>query len=79
MGRPKGINFSVRKNIKITEDQNKNWKKNTSKLIRDLLEGKLVSIELLKQLYDFLSNKCEVREIEDSDIVLLETIKGMVK
>lgn len=35
--------------------------------------------ELLKQLYDFMSNKCEVREIEDSDIVLLETIKGMVK
>lgn len=35
--------------------------------------------ELLKQLYDFMSNKCEIREIEDSDIVLLETIKGMVK
>ena len=35
--------------------------------------------ELLKQLYDFMSNKCEIREIEDSDIVLLETIKEMVK
>lgn len=35
--------------------------------------------ELLKQLYNLMSNKCEIREIEDSDIILLETIKEIVK
>lgn len=61
-GRPIGKNFTVLKQLKINEEQNKNWNRNTPKLIRDLLEGKLVSIELLKQLYNIMNNKMIPKE-----------------
>ena len=36
-------------------------------------------LSFLKQLYDFMSNKCEVSEVDESDIDLLETIEEMIK
>ena len=33
---------------------------------------------LLKQLYDFMSNNCNIKKIEESDITLLEKIKMVV-
>jgi predicted transcriptional regulator len=35
-------------------------------------------IELLKQLYTFMSNKCELKEFDDFDIKLIEIIKRMI-
>jgi len=80
-GRPTGKNFTVLKQLKINEEQNENWDRNTPKAIRDLLEGKLVSIELLKQLYNFMSDekKCELGELDESDLDLMETIKRVIK
>ena len=80
-GRPAGINYDVSKIVKINNKQNENWNRETPKAIRDLLEGKLVSIELLKQLYDFMSDekKCELKEVNNSDLDFIETIKKVFK
>lgn len=49
-GRPTGKNFTVLKQLKINEEQNKNWDRNTPKLIRDLLEGNVIDTLILKKL-----------------------------
>ena len=81
MGRPVGYNFEKIKYLRMNEEQEKNWNRNTPKLIRDLLDGKMVSIELLKQLYNFMSNekKCVLKEVDDSDLDLINRIKEVIK
>lgn len=79
-GRPIGKEFEIFKGIKINEDQAKNWDKNTPKLIRKLLEGKFVSIELLKNLHDLMNEKMEFKKTPDpSDIELIRKIDLVMK
>lgn len=75
-GRPIGKNFTVLKQLKINEEQNKNWNRNTAKLIRDLLEGKLaLDTQILKKMIILFVEKGltlkTTTEIEDKRIVEL--------
>ncbi len=80
-GRPIGVNFKHIKYLRLTDEQNKNWDRNTPKAIRDFLDGNL--IELLKQLYDFMGDYMVVRdnkkeEVKDHRELIVE-IKEMIK
>ena len=57
-GADKKLNYPNFRGIKINDEQNKNWNKNTSKQIRDLLEGKLDldTKILLKMIPEFKKN-----------------------
>ncbi len=72
-GRPGGKNFEFIKSIKLNKKQVDNW---DSKRIKAFLEGK----NLLKDLYEFMSNeaKCELKNINESDIDFLTKIKEMI-
>ena len=76
-GKNKKLNLPVFKGIKINEVQNENW---NPKLIRIMLK-KENPIFLLNKLYEFLSdeNKCELKNIDDNDIILFKKIKEMIK
>ena len=58
VGRPKGITFSVKKSIKITEEQATNWNPNK---VRDFLNGKVSPdcVTYLKFLNDFFKENIE--------------------
>ena len=76
MGRPKGYNFKFIKYLRMNEEQNKNWNRNTPKLIRDLLDGKFeLDTKILKKLLvnfvDLEVNLKTTTEIEDKRIMEL--------
>lgn len=75
-GRPRGRNFEILKRIRINEKQDKNWNRNTSKLIRDLLEGKFeLDTQILKKMIVLFVEKGlkidTTTEIEDKRIMEL--------
>jgi len=74
-GKNKKMNFSIFKGIKINKVQEGNW---NPKLIRKVLENN--PIELIKQLIDFMSNKCKIiGKIDESDKILFKTLEEMIK
>ena len=80
IGRPEGKNFEFIKSIKLNQKQIDNWDNNTPKLIRNLLELENNPIELLKQLYDFMSKMDFVNYIpNDQEMQLVEQIKEMIQ
>lgn len=55
-GRPIGKNFTVLKQLKINEEQNEKWDRNTPKAIRDLLDGKSNAVmKDFKRLYQIMN------------------------
>ena len=77
-GRPKGKNFTILKMVKINEVQNKSWKKNknTPKLIRDLLEGKLLDTQILKKMIpEFIKSGIEL-DLDEKEIERVKELHG---
>ena len=67
MGRPKGINYPIRKGIRLTEEQAENW---DSEAIKEFLDSGYI---LLRRLYALMVEKMKpARSLEPED---RETIK----
>ena len=77
-GTDKKLNYPNFRGIKINDEQNKNWNKNTSKLIRKMLEND--PFELLKQLHKIMENRMDFTEKPtESEQEIILKIEELIK
>ena len=73
MGRPEGINFPIRKAIRLTEEQAENW---DSKEVKEFLDNGYI---LLRRLYKIMTEKMKpIQSLNPEERLTIKLVMEMV-